>query len=135
VVVKSNKQVGIEIKKRRKALGISQMKLAGEVGVSFQQIQKYEKGVNKISVERIQQIAGALGTSVHSFFEKEKAPLVSESPDKYYLHFEMIEDISLPLSQDDITLLRLFQKIDNGKIREGLISQLLGIIELKGQKK
>lgn len=134
-MIKSNGQVGVEIKKRRKALGISQMKLASKIGVSFQQIQKYEKGVNKISVERIQQIAEALGTSVQTFFEHEEAPLVSESPDKYYLHRERIEDISLPLSQEEITLLRLFQKIDNRKVKEGLINQLRGIIEWKEHNK
>lgn len=134
-VIKSNRQMGAEIRRVRKLAGISQMKLAEEVGVSFQQIQKYEKGVNKISAERIQQIARALGTSVHTFFEKERVPLVSESPDKYYPHGEMVEETSLPLNQEEITLLQLFQKIDNKKIREGLIKQLRGIIEWKRQKK
>jgi len=73
-MIKSHKEIGEEIKRIRKALGMSQMKLAEEVGVSFQQIQKYEKGVNKISTEMIQRIAGALGISVSTFFEREGVP-------------------------------------------------------------
>ena len=133
-MTKSNRQIGAEIKRMRKALRISQMRLAGEVGVSFQQIQKYEKGANKISVERIQQIAKALGTSVPAFFEKEKVSLVSELPDKYYPHGEMIEETSFPLNREESTLLQFFRKIDNKKIREGLIRQLKGIVELERQK-
>jgi transcriptional regulator with XRE-family HTH domain len=134
-VIKSNLQIGIEIKRRREALGISQMKLAEEVGVSFQQIQKYEKGVSKISVERIQQIASALGVSVHTFFEKEKVPVVSEPSGKYSPQRRLIEESFLPLNPEEVELLQLFRKIDNKKIREGLIRQLRGIIELKKLEK
>lgn len=130
-MIKSNKQIGSEIKNIRKALGISQMKLAEEIEVSFQQLQKYEKGINKISVERIQQIAKALGISVHRFFEEEKVPLVSESSRKYCSHEDLVEDIPFRLNKEEINLFRLLNKIDNKKIREGLIMQLNGIIECK----
>ena len=124
-------QIGAEIKRMREALGISQMKLAEEVGVSFQQIQKYEKGVSKISVDRIQQIASALGVSVHTFFDKEKAPVVSEPASKYSPQRRLIEQALLPLNPEEVQLLQLFRKIDSRMIREGLIKQLRGIIELK----
>jgi transcriptional regulator with XRE-family HTH domain len=126
--------MGAEIRRLRESLGISQMKLADEVGVSFQQIQKYERGVNKISVERIQQIAMALGTPVHTFFEEDKNTFVSEPPDDYHLNNEKTEDTLLSLNREEVTLLQLFRKIDNDKIREGLIKQLRGIIEWKKQK-
>ncbi len=83
-MIKTHKEIGTEIKRIRKDLGMSQMKLAEKVGVSFQQIQKYEKGVNKISMEMIQRIAMALGISVNTFFQKEKTLIVSEPPGKYY---------------------------------------------------
>jgi transcriptional regulator with XRE-family HTH domain len=124
-------QIGAEIKRMREALGISQMKLAEEVGVSFQQIQKYEKGISKISVDRIQQIASALGVSVHTFFDKEKAPVVSEPASKYSPQRRLIEQALLPLNPEEVQLLQLFRKIDSRMIREGLIKQLRGIIELK----
>lgn len=134
-MIKSNKQIGAEMKRMRKALGISQMKLAEEIGVSFQQIQKYEKGTNKISAERIQQIAKALGTSVNTFFEKEKVPRVSEPSGKYYTKKAFMDETPLILNQEEVVLLQLFRKIDNKKIREGLLNQLSGIIELKRRKK
>jgi len=130
-VIKTTVQIGAEIKRMREALGISQMKLAEEVGVSFQQIQKYEKGISRISVDRVQQIASALGVSVHTFFEKEKAPMVSESASKYSPQRRLIEETLLPLNPEEVQLLQLFRKIDNRKIREGLVKQLRGIIELK----
>lgn len=129
-MIKSNKQIGIEIKERRKALGISQMKLASEVGISFQQIQKYEKGVNKISVERIQQIADVLKIPVHTFFEQKETHLPSKSPNQNQLS----EDTSTLLNQEEITLLRLFKEIASVEIKEGLINQLRGIAEWEKQK-
>lgn len=60
--------VGTRIAARRQALGLSQTALAGRVGVSFQQIQKYETGINRISASRLHQIALALGAEPGSFF-------------------------------------------------------------------
>ncbi len=128
-VTKSHKQIGIEIKRIRETRGMSQMELAEEVGVSFQQIQKYEKGINKISVERIQQIAKALGTSVNTFFEKEKVPMVSEPPDEYFPKGTLMD-----VTREEAKLLQLFRKIDNKKIREGLLQQLRGLAELLERK-
>lgn len=62
--------IGNRIRHLRKDLGLSQEKLGELIGVSYQQIQKYEKGVNKINVERLLQIASALGVPVHTFFEE-----------------------------------------------------------------
>lgn len=134
-MIRSHKEIGNKIKGIRKSLGISQMKLAEEVGVSFQQIQKYEKGINKISVEMIQQIAGALGMPVSIFFEDEKAPVVSEASGKYNSKRTLTEETPLMLNQEEITLVRLFRKVDNEKIRKGLLKQLNGVIELGAQKK
>jgi transcriptional regulator with XRE-family HTH domain len=114
---------------------MSQIKLAEEVGVSFQQIQKYEKGVNKISMEMIQRIAMALGISVNTFFEKEKTPIVSEPPGKYYSKRKSLTgETSLPLNLEETALLQLFRKVESKKIREGMIKQLSGIVELERRK-
>jgi len=127
--MKSHKQIGIDIKRIREARGMSQMELAEQVGVSFQQIQKYEKGVNKISAERIQQIARALGTSVNTFFEKERVLMVSEPSVEYSRR------MSIDVTQEEAKLLRLFRKIENKKIREGLLQQLKALAELPGRKR
>jgi transcriptional regulator with XRE-family HTH domain len=127
--MKSHKQIGIEIKRIREARGMSQMELAEEVGVSFQQIQKYEKGINKISVERIQQIATALRTPVETFFEKERVPMVSEPPDEYFPKGTLMD-----VTQEEAKLVHLYRKVENKKIRESLIQQLRGLAELLGRK-
>ncbi|MDO9124696.1 MAG: helix-turn-helix domain-containing protein [Deltaproteobacteria bacterium] len=134
-MIKTHKEIGTEIKRIRKDLGMSQMKLAEEVGVSFQQIQKYEKGVNKISMEMIQRIAMALGISVNTFFQKEKTLIVSEPPGKYYSKRKSLTgETSLPLNLEETALLQLFRKVESKEIREGLIKQLKGIVELERRK-
>ena len=60
--------IGLQIRIARIASHTSQEKLAEAIGVTFQQIQKYEKGLNRVSGSRLQQIADALGTPVEWFF-------------------------------------------------------------------
>ncbi|MFK0297736.1 helix-turn-helix domain-containing protein [Brevundimonas sp. NPDC090276] len=60
--------VGGRMAARRSALGLSQTALAVQLGVSFQQVQKYEKGANRVSASRLHQVATALGCSVADFF-------------------------------------------------------------------
>ena len=60
--------VGLRMAARRSALGLSQTALAEQLGVSFQQVQKYEKGANRVSASRLHQVATALGCSVADFF-------------------------------------------------------------------
>ena len=60
--------VGARIGLRRSALGLSQSALAQRIGVSFQQVQKYETGQNRISASRLHRVAEVLGTTVDSFF-------------------------------------------------------------------
>ena len=128
-MIKSNKQIGIKIKRIRGARGMSQMELAEEVGVSFQQIQKYEKGINRISAERIQQLAKALGTSVNTFFEKETVPMVSEPSVEY-----SPRKARMVVSQEEAKLLQLFRKINDEKVREVLVQQLKGLAEFLKRK-
>jgi transcriptional regulator with XRE-family HTH domain len=60
--------VGARIGLRRSALGLSQSALAQQLGISFQQVQKYETGQNRISASRLHRAATVLGTSVDAFF-------------------------------------------------------------------
>ena len=70
--------VGSRIAFRRAALGLSQTALADRLGVSFQQVQKYETGANRVSASRLHHIAEVLGASVASFFPDRTA---DERPD------------------------------------------------------
>lgn len=62
--------VGALVRKRRTELGLSQEKLADAIGLTFQQVQKYEKGTNRISSSRLMQIASALDVPPTYFFDK-----------------------------------------------------------------
>ena len=64
-------ELGKRIRLRRVELGISQSDLAAKLGVSFQQVQKYEKGVNRVGASRLQQIATALDVPVTFFYESQ----------------------------------------------------------------
>lgn len=64
-----DRHVGARIKGRRLQVGISQVELGKKVGVSFQQIQKYERGANRVSASTLHDIAGVLNVSVPFFFD------------------------------------------------------------------
>jgi transcriptional regulator with XRE-family HTH domain len=61
--------VGRRVRRRREALGISQGRLGRHLGLTFSQIQKYEKGTNRIGAGRLYQIAAYLGVKPSQFFE------------------------------------------------------------------
>ena len=61
--------VGLKIRQRRWVIGLTQQKLAETVGIKFQQIQKYETGVNRVSASRLWDISEALGVAVGFFFD------------------------------------------------------------------
>ena len=65
-----DRHVGATIRTRRKALGISQTKLAVRVGLTFQQIQKYECGTNRVSASTLYEIAKALSMPIAEFFDE-----------------------------------------------------------------
>jgi transcriptional regulator with XRE-family HTH domain len=66
---KHDHELGVRIRLRRTELGISQSELGQKLGVTFQQVQKYEKGVNRVGAARLQQVATALDVPVTFFFD------------------------------------------------------------------
>lgn len=100
--IKTSKEIGEKIKRRRRELGISQENLAETLGVTYQQVQRYENGANKLNVENLQVIADVLSVPVSYFFEAEKASMIAEKPSIYYpeeskllKHFRKIKTSSL----------------------------------------
>jgi len=84
---------------------MSQMKLADLVGVSYQQIQKYEKGASGITIDRLKQISKALEVSLLTFFPAEKKGSAKESK------------VTLRMSKDEQVLLESFRNIRGRKAR------------------
>jgi transcriptional regulator with XRE-family HTH domain len=117
--------VGGRVRTRRQMLGMSQSKLAEALGVSFQQLQKYENGKNRMGSSRLQQAAHALDVSIGYFFEgapgggAKKPRKVLDDYTKQF--FKMPE--SLPLA-------RAFTQISNRQVR----SQLAHLVELLAGK-
>jgi len=69
--------IGKRLRDARQAQHMSQMQLAAALRITFQQIQKYEKGTNRISAGRLYEVAHALGLSIAFFFEGIKLPLMA----------------------------------------------------------
>jgi len=112
--------VGARIRMRRQLLGMSQERLAEQIGVTFQQVQKYEKGVNRIGASRLQRIADVLHTSVGFFFEQgDSEPLTSRG-----LELSMSGDpvAEFLRTKEGLVLNRAFLKIADRNIRETIIA-------------
>ena len=112
--------VGARIRLRRNMLGMSQEKLGEKLGITFQQIQKYEKGTNRVGASRLQAIAGTLNVPVAFFFED--APPQDSAGGKGFAeegspNFAM--DFST--SAEGLQLNRAFVKIADVRIRRKLI--------------
>ena len=122
-----NERIGRLIKRFRKERGLTQIELAEKINVSFQQIQKYEKGTTKISVNRLFDISKALEIPVRNFFE-DRIPEIIADIDNIY---KKENEFHYHLTREEETFLKLFRKITNKKIRNGLLRQLKGIMELK----
>lgn len=78
------REIGAAIRKRRKELGWSQEQLAEKVGVTFQQMQRYENGSTMLNVENVQRIADILGLPVADFFASDSSVTVEEPVESYF---------------------------------------------------
>lgn len=96
----TSREIGKRIKKRRKDLKISQEELAEALGVTYQQVQRYESGSNKLNVENIQVIADLLLVPASYFFETGGPAVVAEKTEPYlspeesvlFKHFKKTKD-------------------------------------------
>ncbi|UZX45487.1 helix-turn-helix domain-containing protein (plasmid) [Agrobacterium sp. 13-2099-1-2] len=107
--------VGARIRLRRQLLGFSQSKLAEALGVTFQQVQKYEKGTNRVGASRLQAIAAVLAVPVSSFFESNGEPVEHQPP--------LENDFAVFLaSSDAIALNSAFAKIEDSEVRRKVVA-------------
>ena len=104
---------------RRMMIGMSQERLGDSLGITFQQVQKYEKGTNRIGASRLQQIAKTLGVSVSFFFEG--APNIDPTEEGF------AENASPPYvseflsSAEGLSLTRAFTKIRDARVRRRIV--------------
>jgi transcriptional regulator with XRE-family HTH domain len=112
--------VGSRIRLRRTMLGMSQEKLGEALGITFQQVQKYEKGTNRVGASRLQNIAAILGVPISFFFEdapgdngETSATGMSENSSAYVVNFLS--------SSEGLQLNRAFVKISDPRVRRRII--------------
>ena len=72
--------VGARLRQRRTLLGMNQTKLGSSIGLTFQQVQKYEKGTNRISASRLYALSGTLDVPVEYFFDDMPTAVAASSP-------------------------------------------------------
>lgn len=110
-----DKEIGSRVRMRRISIGMSQEKLGDMLDLTFQQVQKYEKGMNRISVARLVDIAKILGVDIHFFFNGlEPKPGFSEEGAPPYV----ADMMSTP---EGLQLVRNFTNIKNSKVRKSIV--------------
>ena len=108
--------VGSRVRLRRMMLGMSQEKLGDALGITFQQIQKYEKGTNRVGASRLQHIASILTVPVAYFFED--APGGSDQSAEPNAASAVVDFLS---STEGLALNRAFARIQDQKVRRRVV--------------
>ncbi len=115
----TDKHVGSRVRMRRMQLGISQEKLGDAIGLTFQQVQKYEKGTNRISASRMQQISVILNVPITYFYEGAPGSGMSIVPNqKGDTPDYVTEFLALP---DGLKMTKAFMQLKNSELRRGVL--------------
>jgi transcriptional regulator with XRE-family HTH domain len=115
-----DQHVGSRVRLRRMLLGMSQERLGESMGLTFQQVQKYEKGVNRIGASRLFQISRILDVPVQFFFEE--APLADvRSPQGMAEADSEAFILEFLNSREGLELNRAFVKIADPKVRKSVV--------------
>lgn len=122
--------IGTKIRLRRHVLGMSQTDLGNRIGVTFQQVQKYEKGHNKIVASRLLEVANIMDVPISYFFEdlnntSSLEPLkVSEKVLEF--NYDDLEDSN---GREAINLVKIYNNIPNKNVRKKLLIFLKTLTE------
>lgn len=112
--------VGKRLRERRSVLGITQEKLGKELGLSFQQVQKYERGANRVGASRLFQLCRILEVAPQYFFDglswkkSSPAPGMSDAD-------QVLFDGEKEMTREVMKLVQAFRKIPGEKARQGVI--------------
>ena len=126
--------VGSRVRLRRMLVGLSQEKLGDSMGLTFQQIQKYEKGVNRIGASRLFKLSQVLDVPVQFFFDGMPAiddgsgPELVDGESESYL-YEFLN------TRDGLELNRAFMKVNNPEVRRAVIELVRALGRGKGRGK
>src|SRR5262245_48707071 len=113
----TDQHIGSRVRMRRKMLAMSQEQLAQALGITYQQVQKNEKGTNRIGASRLQQISHILQVPVAFFFEG--APTAPHDSSGSALSMAQIDDFVS--DSDGLRLIGAFMRIDNADLRRRIV--------------
>jgi transcriptional regulator with XRE-family HTH domain len=129
--------VGGRLRLRRTLLGMTQTSLGEAIGLTFQQVQKYERGMNRIGSSRLYDLARVLDVPINFFFEEMPAGVASKSPAQMRGLAEPIDTFEpdIAAKRETLELVRAYYKISNPHLRKRLFEMVKALgAASEGQK-
>ena len=120
-----DKHVGHRLRVRRKELGLSQNRLAEAIGVTFQQIQKYERGANRVVASRLYDLAAALDVPVNYFFADPPAAALEDSAPARN------DPQDHPQHRETLDLVRSYYRIADDRLRKRFVDLVKSVAKSK----
>jgi transcriptional regulator with XRE-family HTH domain len=120
-------EVGHRIRIQRLARGMSQTALANHLGVTFQQVQKYEKGVNRVGAGRLTRIAEVLGVPVNTFFTGKE--MLDEEEMKASGEASPLKLLTVPGA---FRLLRAYSDLEDSNLRRSIVDL---VVQMSGRRR
>jgi transcriptional regulator with XRE-family HTH domain len=126
-----DKIIGARLRSRRKLLGMSQRDLGGVIDITFQQIQKYENGKNKIGAVRLMDFCNALKVPI-TFFYAGLGDIGEKTPASMKLSDNPQESLEtdIMLKKETIDLVKSYYSIDDPKIRQNVMKTIQSMAQL-----
>lgn len=122
-----DRHVGLRIRMRRKELGVSQEKLAEALGLTFQQIQKYERAANRVSASKLWEIGRALNTSVAYFYEGlESDDYAGGAPPN-------LDAQAFLLTPEGLELASVFPRLGRARVRRKVVELVRALADPEGE--
>ena len=129
--------VGSRVRLRRTLLGLSQDKLARAIGVSFQQLQKYERGTNRISASRLYALSKVLGVGISWFFEDAPSNSKRRTPpaEPRAAANESAADQDPMTANETVKLVRAYYMIEDPKVRKKILHMVRAVSPISAGRK
>lgn len=121
--------VGRRVRQRRKALGVTQERLAADLGLTFQQVQKYERGANRISASKLYEIAASLSAPVAYFFDGLADPATAKETDGFSQPASEQFVNAFLMSAEGLELAELFTQIKRARLRRRVVDLVRAMAE------
>lgn len=115
--------VGERLRQRRTLLGLSQGEIGARLGLSFQQIQKYERGTNRIGASRLYRLSKVLGVPITYFFEDMSMEVAAASRHRA----GVIADDAIPTPREVRILVRAYSRLPAAPVRRHIIDLIKAV--------